>query len=215
MRYVTLLLYPDPDALHPVEARLAEDPAISREAMHAFKELPDGSIVLLAEVSGDLDRYREIMDESPAVYEFAISGEEMGYCYSHVEPSPLVSEFIEQKQAAEFVVQLPIEYTEEGAQRITLVGREDDFVGAPLDTPETFEMELVSTGPYRPSSEDVFAELTDRQREVLETALRLGYYENPRQATHEDIASETGVEPGTVGKHLRNVESRVFSKYVV
>lgn len=50
---------------------------------------------------------------------------------------------------------------------------------------------------------------------MLEVAIRLGYYENPREATHEDIAEEVGVEAGTVGKHLRKVESHVFSKYVL
>lgn len=70
-------------------------------------------------------------------------------------------------------------------------------------------------GPYHPEAERVFAGLTDRQQEVLETAIRLGYYETPREATHDDIAEQVDVEPSTVGKHLRHVESRVFSEYVL
>lgn len=214
MRYVTILLHHDPETLHPVERRLAEDPAVTRRAMHAVEELPDGSIVLLTEVAGDLDRYAEIMDNSPTVYEFAVSGDESGYCYSHVESSPGVDRLLEAQHAAEFVVEMPVEYTETGAQRVTLVGREADFEGSGIDLPDGVEMELVSTGPYSPEAAGVFAGLTDRQREVLESALELGYYENPRRATQADIAREVGVEPGTVGKHLRTIESKVFSKYV-
>lgn len=214
MRYVTVLLRHDPAELHPVERRLAEDPALTRQAMHAVEELPDGSIVLLTEVAGDLDRYREIMADSPAVHEFAVSGDDSGYCYSHVAASPQVERLLEAQRNAEFVVEMPVEYTEDGAQRVTLVGREEAFEGAAMDLPDGVEMELVSTGPYSPEAESVFADLTDRQREVLEAALALGYYETPREATLADVASEVDVEPGTVGKHLRAVESKVFAKYV-
>ena len=97
---------------------------------------------------------------------------------------------------------------------VTLVGREADFEGTDAALPDDVEVELVSTGPYSPEAEGVFADLTDRQREILETALRFGYYETPREATLEDLAPELGVEAGTVGKHLRAVESKVFAKYV-
>jgi DNA-binding NarL/FixJ family response regulator len=214
MRQVTVRLEHDPAALHPVERRLAEAPDLTRQAMHAVEELPDGSIVLLTEVEGDLDRYREIMADSPAVREFAVSGDESGFCYSHVESSRQVDRLLSAQREAEFVIEMPVEYTADGAQVITMVGREDDFAGGAMDLPDGVEMELVSMGPYSPEAERVFGDLTDRQREVLEAALRLGYYENPREATQADVAAELGVEPGTVGKHLRAVESRVFAKYV-
>jgi hypothetical protein len=215
MRYATVVVYPSPAALHPIEQRLAEAGDLHREAIHAFEQLGDGSIALLTEVSGNLDRYREIVSSSPAVRQFAVSGDDRGYCYSHVEPTPVTSKLIEQKESSELVVKLPIEYTDDGGQRVTLVGREEDLVGSPVDVPDSFDVELVSTGPYRPEVEDVFADLTSRQRDVLDAAVRLGYYENPRQATHEDVAAEVGVEAGTVGKHLRSIESRVFSADVL
>jgi len=214
MRYVEVEMHPDRDVLHPVEVRLADDPSITRKAMHAFEGLADDTVALLTEVEGDLDRYREIVEASPEVHEYAVSGEETGFCYSRVDPTPFVEEMLEQRRSAPFVLQLPVEYTADGGRRLTLVGKEEDFVGAPVDVPDGVRMELVSTGPYEPQAGHVFSELTARQREVLETALELGYYETPREATHEEIAEVVGVEPGTVGKHLRNVESAVFSRYV-
>lgn len=214
MRYVTVIVRPDPETLHPVEHRLAEDPSIARKAIHSIKELDDGTIVLLAEVAGDLDRYREIMDSARSVHEFAVSGEEAGYCFSRVDPTPLTRELMSSDRTSDFVMRMPIEYTADGGQRVTLVGREEDFSGRALETPAAVEIELESTGPYHPEAGGAFADLTDRQREVLGTAVRLGYYENPRQATLDDLASELGVRAGTVGKHLRNVESKVFSTFV-
>ncbi|WP_444542726.1 helix-turn-helix domain-containing protein [Halomicrobium urmianum] len=42
----------------------------------------------------------------------------------------------------------------------------------------------------------------------------MGYYRNPREATHEDVAERVGTTASTVGEHLRKIESRVFSRFV-
>ncbi|TYL38019.1 bacterio-opsin activator [Natronococcus pandeyae] len=55
-------------------------------------------------------------------------------------------------------------------------------------------------------------ELTDRQREVLRTAHRLGYYEVPRDATTDDVASELELDPSTVAEHLQRAERNVFDR---
>nr|WP_255666400.1 helix-turn-helix domain-containing protein [Haladaptatus sp. DYF46] len=53
--------------------------------------------------------------------------------------------------------------------------------------------------------------MTERQREVLQAAITLGYYQEPRKATHDEIAAVTGLSETTVGEHLRKVEATVFS----
>lgn len=94
MRYVTLILYPDVEAFHPIEQQLTEDPSITRKAIHDVKGLDDGTIALLAEVEGDLHRYHQIMSDSPSVRTFAASGNDSGYVYSQVEPTPLTQQLL-------------------------------------------------------------------------------------------------------------------------
>ena len=77
------------------------------------------------------------------------------------------------------------------------------------------DRELHSTGPYLPDAGGVFAALTDRQQEVLKTAIQQGYYENPREATLADLATELDIDRATVGKHLRIIESKVFAEYML
>ena len=52
--------------------------------------------------------------------------------------------------------------------------------------------------------------LTDRQREVIETAHGMGYYEVPRAATTTDVADELGVDPSTVTEHLQRAERNLL-----
>jgi predicted DNA binding protein len=48
--------------------------------------------------------------------------------------------------------------------------------------------------------------LTDRQREVLEVAYERGYYDVPRAATTDDVASDLGLHDSTVAEHLQRAE---------
>jgi predicted DNA binding protein len=51
--------------------------------------------------------------------------------------------------------------------------------------------------------------LTDRQEEVVELALDLGYYDTPREATHEDVAAAIGCAPNTATEHLQKGEAKL------
>lgn len=215
MRYATVILYQDEESFHPIAHKLDREPSIQRKAIHSIKLLDDGTIAMLGEIEGDLDRYREIMADSEVVRTFAVSGDESGYVYSQVETSAQTREMLERRDDGDFIIQMPIEYTEDGGRKVTVIGEEESLLAMSdlFDVGDT-DIELVSMGPYAPDAEGVFADLTDRQAEVLETAIRMGYYETPREATLEEIAGELGIDHGTVGRHIRAIESKVFGKYI-
>ncbi len=54
--------------------------------------------------------------------------------------------------------------------------------------------------------------LTDRQRAVLDAALRAGYFEVPRACTLEELATELGVDKSTASGVLRRGERRVLQR---
>lgn len=56
--------------------------------------------------------------------------------------------------------------------------------------------------------------LTDRQREVLETAFETGYYDWPREATGEDVADELGITSATFAEHIRAAEHHLLAVFV-
>lgn len=56
--------------------------------------------------------------------------------------------------------------------------------------------------------------LTDRQREVLETALLMGYFEVPRECTLAELSDSLGIDPSTASTVLRRGESRIVATYL-
>ncbi|WP_254535556.1 helix-turn-helix domain-containing protein [Halomarina litorea] len=56
--------------------------------------------------------------------------------------------------------------------------------------------------------------LTDRQREILERAVELGYYETPRRVTLSDLAADLGVAKSTLSETLHRAESTLVRRHL-
>jgi hypothetical protein len=213
MRYVTITMRPRSGDFHPVGRHLSDAPDMTREAIHHIELLDDGTIAMLASVRGNMERYRDILATSPEVIEFAVAGTHEGFGYSQIEPNELTRYLIEQQRSSTFVVQMPVEYTSDGGQRITMVGTTESFADTDTDSPAGVDVTIEEVGDYHPTMNHLFSQLTARQQEVLERAVENGYYKNPRQTTHEEIADHLDITPGSVGQHLRNIEATVFGQY--
>lgn len=54
--------------------------------------------------------------------------------------------------------------------------------------------------------------LTNRQREVVETAYQVGYFESPRQVNGAEVAGMFGFSDTAFHQHLRDAQSRLFGE---
>jgi len=215
MRYVTFVVKPLDGAFHPVGTRLAADASVTREAIHRFDPMEDGTVAILASISGDLDRYEQILADSPEVLDHAVSGDGQGYAYSRIEMNAFTEYLVSQQGELELVLDMPIEVDDvDGGYRMTFIGSEEAFVRADYDPPDGVEIEIEKMGDYHPEAERLLDALTDRQREILRAAVDEGYYDHPREAIHEDVAERVDCSPGTVGEHLQKVEKTVFGALV-
>ncbi len=52
--------------------------------------------------------------------------------------------------------------------------------------------------------------LTDRQRQTLETALEMGYFDHPKRANASEIAAELDIAPSTFTEHLAAAQAKLF-----
>ena len=71
--------------------------------------------------------------------------------------------------------------------------------------------DLEALGDYEPAGHPV-EELTDRQREVIETAWEMGYYEVPKQVSADDVATEMSLDSSTVNEHLQRAERNLLGQ---
>ena len=217
MRYLTALVEPNGrSAFHPLGAQLSDDPSIERRAIHHVELLADDTVLLFAEASGSQERYGEIMEDSPHVRDFIVSGDNHWMAVSLFEPTAVTRQTLELQRNSHLVIDTPIHFTSDGALKITCLGTDEIFkqLSEKLVDSESVTFELLEMGDYEPDESSFSRVFTPRQEEVLETAVELGYYSVPRQATLEDIGEVFGIAPTTVGEHLRKIEARVFSEIV-
>ncbi|GAB6880694.1 hypothetical protein JCM17823_29680 [Halorubrum gandharaense] len=66
--------------------------------------------------------------------------------------------------------------------------------------------------PVDADADSVLAELTDRQRTVLETAYFSGYFEWPRETSGEEVAEMLDISAATFSQHLRTAERKSFEQ---
>jgi len=214
MRYVTVRAEPpDGSRFHPLGAAMAEQSAVTPGPIHQVEMVDGGTGVSLTEIRAGLDCYRDVLAESPYVLEYAATGDDSGFVYTHFELDDLSCRVLEYRRGTELMIEMPMEHGAEGTLLVTLVGETGAFADAFADVPAEVDVEVLETGEYDPAVRQLFDRLTARQQDVLATAVAAGYYDDPRQATHADLAAELDLSPGTVGEHLRKVEARVFSQF--
>lgn len=71
--------------------------------------------------------------------------------------------------------------------------------------------ELEGLGDYE-GPERALDSLTERQRETLQVAYDMGFYEVPRTVSTEDVAAELGLDSSTVAEHLQRAERNLLSQ---
>jgi predicted DNA binding protein len=99
----------------------------------------------------------------------------------------------------------------DGWYRFDLTGtREelDELRGVLENSPLSYELESLVTSTDRDSL------LTDRQRELLDAAVREGYFTVPRDCTLAELAETVGVDKSTASTVLRRAEGRLVKWYL-
>jgi hypothetical protein len=211
MRTATVRLAPPGEGLHPADAEVAAHPSLDREAIEHITGLADGTGVVLCRLRGDTATVESVLADSSGVLDHHVTATaDTVSVYVHFEPTETAEALLELRLAHELVVRTPIRWLADGRLEVTAVGDEATLQSAVGGLPSAVGVELVELREYEPDADRPETLLTDRQLEVLDAALAVGYYEEPRRGTQADVADAVGLAPATVGEHLRRIEGTVL-----
>ena len=212
MRYVCTVITPREGGLHPVDEALAGESDLERELLHNISLLDDGTAITLFQLSGAPGRADDIARASEEVLGHQLSeGDDHVLVYLHFVPTDTIVDLLGLFRRYELILDMPLEYTADGSLRCHVVGEEAIFREVIPKVPDNIGLDLEQISDYVPEEERLYAMLTERQQETLRAALDAGYYNVPREATHEEIAGRLDRSDGTVGEHLRKIEATVMA----
>lgn len=167
---------------------------------------------ILHYVVGDAEALEKAIQEIPEVIGYDIEHIDDRSCYVYVRDATTDSlqEMFSPLTSGGLIVVPPVEYDPDGTVVFSMFGPDDEIQDAIEDFSVPIDVSIEEVGSLTSTAATIDATLTDRQREVAETAVRLGYYDIPRSASQEDIAVELDCAPSTIAEHLRKVEVRML-----
>ncbi len=100
----------------------------------------------------------------------------------------------------------------DGNLRFTLLGNASQVRDFLEDTEKTgIQFKVVSLTDARFTFDSPLSSLTDRQREVLVTAYKLGYYDRPRKISSKKLAEQLNLSSSTLVAHRLKAERRLLA----
>ncbi|PSP74922.1 DNA-binding protein [Halobacteriales archaeon QS_1_68_20] len=212
MKYLRVTATPDPDAAPELFRLLATSPAVDEARLLTWNFSDRDGVTMLYAVNGDEQAFVETLSEVPEVVDADVTSEDEGRFYVLAEVVPdataLFSGIFETLSKLQLLVLTPVVYRD-GRAHAKVVGQADEVQASLNDLPSAIDVSVHEIGERGFERDDLAAALSDRQREAVLVALGLGYYEQPREATHEDVARELGCAPSTASEHLQKAEAKL------
>lgn len=199
------------EEIHPMFGVLTGAPFVERATAIQWNYTGD-ALGILHYVVGDPDPLERSMQEIPEIlgYDMERIDERSCYVYVRDETTDPLQEVFRPITSGGLIIVPPIEYDRDGTVLISMFGPDDEVQNAIDAIAVPVDVTIESVGGLAGTTAAIETRLTDRQREVLKTAVELGYYDVPRTVSQEDVAAELNRAPSTVAEHLRKSESRVL-----
>lgn len=218
MRYATLVLGGEDTRIAPVLDRFTSSDTVSIETTRHIGPIEDGQHVVLVDLEGDLEAAERLLADSSDIVQYDVTGANgRGVAYLRCRSIGLIGDLLSILYAHDIVLDWPIAHSKvaDGRRhRFTVIGTESGIQRALARVPSEISVELEKIGPYGTETAQRDSMLTDSQKDLLELAVREGYYEVPRGTTHRELAKSLDLSAGTVSDRLQRIERRLITASV-
>ncbi|NHN47935.1 DNA-binding protein [Halostella sp. JP-L12] len=212
MQYLRMTARPSLEAIPRTLRLLLASEHVARARWISWNLSDSRGLTVLLRVAGDRGAVRDGLSDAPEVVTADVAPAESGAFYLLITLDPTVSTVtasIFEVIRRDGVVLLPPVADRDGAVEVRLVG-EPAAVGDVVDAlPDDIDVVVREIGERGLLSERSTASLSPRQREAVTAAIDLGYYDQPRKATHEEVAEALGCAPSTASEHIRKAEAKL------
>jgi predicted DNA binding protein len=214
VRYVRLALRPARGLIHPVDDALAAASDVTRETLRYDGAHQNRTGVLFYQLRGNPAVLSEIFADRSDIIRYdtidVLDGVFQLYLRIRFdESSGTLEECLFDRG---LVIDPPVVFTSHNGLHMTVIGTAEMVQQAMECFPSEIACSVERVGQYAGGDQLLLSPLTDRQREVLETAFEMGYYEVPRRTTHQDIAAALDLSGSTVDEHLQKAECRLMEQ---
>jgi hypothetical protein len=177
--------------------------------MLTWNHSQEGLTFALFHVLAERESYVERLDAVEGVVDYDVTAAAGGgfYVFVREETVPQVDTFRRAFAHEGLLVMPPLTYRPNGELTLTVLGAPEALRSVVGGFPEELSATVDRLGEYDHGG--VGRRLTDRQREALDAALDVGYYDVPRSGGVEAVADSLGCAPSTASTHLRMAEARL------
>lgn len=208
MRQVTFETTYPPDAAHPIQQEMTTDGAVTRSELLIWG--PTADVTTLSWFDGEPSAVTAVLDavESTAGTHL-VAADDGTYAFVRQTAYELPDSVLTAVAQSRVVFVPPVRFEADGRVRYDAVGESTALAAFHDDIDHHFETSIRQVRDFRGWPNP--APVTDRQRDALEAAVAVGYYEVPRTGTVEDVASELDCARSTAGELVRRAESAVVT----
>jgi hypothetical protein len=212
MKRVRITIDPTDLQLRPLYHHLTGDDRIERTDIVNWN-VSDPPAGFLFRIWGAYETLEGDLDGSPHVddYEILPLTDRECYCFLKGEATPGSRALFENFTRGSLLTVPPVSLNPNGTSTFTLIGTQTDIQTAVERIPDPVGVTVDEVGGERVATDSVITSLSPRQREAIETALTIGYYDVPRGATVEGVADELECAPTTAAEHLQKAESKLIT----
>ncbi|APW96837.1 DNA-binding protein [Halobiforma lacisalsi AJ5] len=197
--------------IHPMYDLLVNAPYVERATAMHWNYSGD-ELGIMHYVEGDATEFRSDVERVPEVidYDLTVGGGDDFYVYIRDTTNEPVRELLDLLERSPVVAIPPVEYRADGTVSYSVFGPSAEITGIIDRIPDSIEVVVEEIGGLAGVPGELDSTLSDRQREAIEAAFELGYYEIPREADHEDVARALDCAPSTAAEHLQKAESKLL-----